>query len=145
MISTYPGSTVLASFSLVDSEDPMRRKPLAFECPDGEPIFIQKLSPDEIMIRNASTGKRMVQMRAVDDSDFSAFFVNLCESSARSSSSHANSLITGHSNGSLQMWDLSLLNSKQQQEDLPVTSLNPGGFTGGEMAKLIDSSNRLQL
>ena len=69
MISTYPGSTVLASYTLVDLEklehdqdvNEMNTKPKLRTNgggADDEALFLQKLSPTEILLRHASNGER---------------------------------------------------------------------------------------
>lgn len=45
-------------------------------------------------------------MRAVDGSAITAFTVHECEASRRIGSRPRRCLLTGHANGSLQLWDL---------------------------------------
>ena len=50
---------------------------------------------------------RVCEVRAVDGSAITAFTVHECEGSRRVGSRPRRRLLTGHANGSLQLWDLS--------------------------------------
>ncbi|XP_044281358.1 SH3KBP1-binding protein 1 isoform X2 [Varanus komodoensis] len=115
MISTQPGSTPLASFKI-----------LALESVDGcggcsagtdigpfgerddQQVFLQKVVPDasKLFVRLSSTGKRICEVRSVDGAPITAFTVQECEGSSRIGSRPRRCLFTGHSNGSVQIWDL---------------------------------------
>ena len=154
MISTYPGSTVLASFALTDLEqkeitedaNEMNTKPrLRTNAggPDDEALMIQKLSPSQILLIQASNGDRVAEIHSVDDSPFVAFCEHDCDNSTtRSSSGTSNLLFTGHDNGVIQMWDLQTAGVIFKKG----ANLNPSGsLQSHEMAKLLDSTRRLQL
>lgn len=162
MISTYPGSTVLASFALTDLEklhadaesaaiedcwNEMNNKPRLRTNgggPDDEPLFIQKLSPNEIMLIQASNGDRVAEIHSVDSSPFVAFCEHDCDNSTtRSSSGTSNLLFTGHENGVIQMWDLQTAGVMFKKGS--IKQPNSGSLKSHEMAKLLDSSRRLQL
>lgn len=49
---------------------------------------------------------RVCVIKAVDNSTVSAFCVHECEGSSRMGSRPRRFIFTGHSNGSIQMWDL---------------------------------------
>ena len=51
--------------------------------------------------------RRVCEVRAVDGSTITAFTVHECEGSRRVGSRPRRRLLTGHANGSLQLWDLS--------------------------------------
>uniref|UniRef100_A0A672H8D6 Uncharacterized protein n=1 Tax=Salarias fasciatus TaxID=181472 RepID=A0A672H8D6_SALFA len=78
MISTQPGSTPLTSFKI--------------------------LSLDEVDDTAAAAAGRPV--RSVDGTSITAFMVHECEGSSRIGSRPRRYLFSGHSNGSIQMWDL---------------------------------------
>ena len=113
--------------------------------PDDEALFIQKLTPTKVLLIQASNGERVAEIQSTDDSAFVAFCEHDCDNSTtRSSSGTSNLLFSGHDNGVIQMWDLQTAgvvfkkgHGKGQESN---ASLN-----GHEMAKLIDSSRRLQL
>lgn len=145
MISTQPGSTPLASFKIVSIEDV---EPIfsysagndsgPFGEQDDEQIFIQKVVPetDQLYIRYASTGKRICVIKSVDNTTVTAFCVHECEGSNRMGSRPRRYLFTGHSNGSIQMWDLTTaldLTSKNE-----TTSNISGGPTTQELLYLLD-------
>uniref|UniRef100_A0A8C6YFQ2 BTB/POZ domain-containing protein KCTD3 n=1 Tax=Naja naja TaxID=35670 RepID=A0A8C6YFQ2_NAJNA len=114
-ISTQPGSTPLASFKILalDSVDGQGGCSAGtdigpFGERDDQQVFLQKVVPDasKLYVRLSSTGKRICQVCSVDGSSITAFLVQECEGSSRIGSRPRRYLFTGHSNGSLQMWDL---------------------------------------
>ena len=157
MISTYPGSTVLASFTLVDlehlhshqgedcSSNEMTFRPKQRTTaggPDDESLFIQRMAPNEILLRLASNGERVSDIRSVDDSAIVAFCEHDCDSSTtRSSSGSSNILFTGHDNGVIQMWDLATASVMFKKGSLETK----GGLKSQEMAKLIDTCKLLEI
>ncbi|UYV82940.1 KCTD3 [Cordylochernes scorpioides] len=116
MISTQPGSTPLASFKVMCLEDTDMANAsytAGNDCgpygeQDDEHIFIQKVVPetDQVYVRYASNGKRICTIRSVDGSVITAFCVHECEGSNRMGSRPRRYIFTGHSNGTIQMWDL---------------------------------------
>ncbi|XP_032870130.1 SH3KBP1-binding protein 1 [Amblyraja radiata] len=115
MISTQPGSTPLASFKILSLEDldghsgcPAGLDIGPFGDRDEEQVFVQKVVPDtsQLFVRLSSTGRRICEIRSVDGVAITAFTVHECEGSSRISSRPRRFLFTGHSNGSIQMWDL---------------------------------------
>lgn len=134
MISTQPGSTPEASFKIVSLEavEPCISQAAANDCgpfgeQDDEQVFVQKVVPDtdQLFVRLASNGKRFAYyflrklrnfttnlslrvcvIKAVDGSTVSAFCVHECEGSSRMGSRPRRFIFTGHSNGSIQLWDL---------------------------------------
>ncbi|XP_044265380.1 BTB/POZ domain-containing protein KCTD3 [Tribolium madens] len=115
MLSTQPGSTPEASFKIVSLEavEPSISHATSNDCgpfgeQDDEQVFIQKVVPDadQLFVRLASNGKRVCVIKAVDGSTVSAFCVHECEGSSRMGSRPRRFIFTGHSNGSIQMWDL---------------------------------------
>ncbi|XP_074023719.1 LOW QUALITY PROTEIN: SH3KBP1-binding protein 1, partial [Numenius arquata] len=114
MISTQPGSTPLASFKILALDELDGASGGAgtdigpFGDRDEQQVFIQRVVPDacQVFVRLSSTGKRICEVRAVDGAAITAFTVQECEGSSRIGSRPRRCLFTGHSNGSLQMWDL---------------------------------------
>lgn len=54
----------------------------------------------------AGVGFRVCEVRSVDGTSITAFMVHECEGSSRIGSRPRRYLFSGHSNGSIQMWDL---------------------------------------
>ncbi|XP_060113794.1 SH3KBP1-binding protein 1 [Heteronotia binoei] len=115
MISTQPGSTPLASFKILalDSADGQGGCSLGTEIGplgerDDQQVFLQKVVPDasKLYVRLSSTGRRICSVCSVDGAPITAFTVQECEGSSRIGSRPRRYLFTGHSNGSIQMWDL---------------------------------------
>ncbi|XP_043483297.1 BTB/POZ domain-containing protein KCTD3 isoform X1 [Leptopilina heterotoma] len=145
MISTQPGSMPEASFKIVslDAIDPCISYNAGndfgpFGEQDDEQVFVQKVVPetDQLFVRLASNGKRVCVIQSVDGSVISSFCVHECEGSSRMGSRPRRFIFTGHSNGAIQMWDL-------------TTALDPsfnavpdkefsGGPTPEELWKLLD-------
>lgn len=75
---------------------------------DDEQVFVQKVVPetDQLFVRLASNGKRVCVIKSVDGSIISSFYVHECEGSSRMGSRPRRFIFTGHSNGTIQMWDL---------------------------------------
>lgn len=99
-------------------------------------MFIQKVVPitNKLFVRLSSTGKRICEIQAVDCTTISAFTVRECEGSSRMGSRPRRYLFTGHTNGSIQMWDLTTaMDMVGRSEDKDV-----GGPTEEELLKLLD-------
>ena len=62
---------------------------------------------DVITVRLASVGTRVCEIRSVDGSIITSFCVHECEGSSRMGARPRRFIFTGHSNGAIQMWDLS--------------------------------------
>jgi len=116
MISTQPGSTPSSSFKIVSLEEDMPSSVNnhgndigPFGDQDDEQVFVQKVIPetDIITVRLASVGTRVCEIRSVDNSIITSFCVHECEGSTRMGSRPRRFIFTGHSNGAIQMWDLS--------------------------------------
>uniref|UniRef100_A0A6Q2YQI8 BTB/POZ domain-containing protein KCTD3 n=1 Tax=Esox lucius TaxID=8010 RepID=A0A6Q2YQI8_ESOLU len=115
MISTQPGSTPLASFKILSLEEVESHGSYSsgndigpFGERDDQQVFIQKVIPitNKLFVRLSSTGKRICEVASVDGTTISCFTVRECEGSSRMGSRPRRYLFTGHSNGSIQMWDL---------------------------------------
>lgn len=148
MISTQPGSTPLASFNVVslESQD-THPSSLAgnvigpFGERDDQQVFIQKLVPDtdHVIVRFSSTGKRICTIRSVDGSSITSYCVHECDASSRMGSRPRRFLITGHTNGSVQMWDLTTaleIVSKQSGETTERDDI--GNVTQGELLRTLE-------
>nr|XP_008112015.1 PREDICTED: SH3KBP1-binding protein 1 [Anolis carolinensis] len=136
MISTQPGSTPLASFKILALESVDGHGGCSvgtdigpFGERDDQQVFLQKVVPDasNLYVRLSSTGKRVCEVRSVDGSPITAFMVQECEGSSRIGSRPRRYLFTGHSNGSLQMWDLTT--AMEMVEQAP----NTGGLSEEEL------------
>nr|XP_012315079.1 BTB/POZ domain-containing protein KCTD3 isoform X2 [Aotus nancymaae] len=103
---------------------------------DDQQVFIQKVVPitNKLFVRLSSTGKRICEIQAVDCTTISSFTVRECEGSSRMGSRPRRYLFTGHTNGSIQMWDLTTaMDMVNKSEDKDV-----GGPTEEELLKLLD-------
>lgn len=140
MISTQPGSTPMASFKIVSLEDVDGTGPAVDVGPfgeqDDEQIFVQKVVPetDRVFVRLASNGKRVCVISSVDGTVITALYVHECEGSSRMGSRPRRFILTGHSSGSVQMWDLTLaLELTAKSEPTP-----PGGPTPAELIRVLE-------
>ncbi|XP_063978261.1 BTB/POZ domain-containing protein KCTD3 isoform X2 [Diachasmimorpha longicaudata] len=145
MISTQPGSTPEASFKIV-SLDSMETS-VSYTAgndfgPFGEQydeqVFVQKVVPetDQLFVRLASNGKRVCVIQSVDGSVITSFCVHECEGSSRMGSRPRRFIFTGHSNGAIQMWDLTT--ALDPCYDAQKTRDFTGGPTPEELWKLLD-------
>lgn len=156
MINTQPGSTPLSSFKLFSIQESI---PLPYYHaandfgPYGEKddtqVFIQKVLPDtdRLFVRLSSTGKRVCIVKSVDASKVTSFTVHECESSSRVGSRPRRYLFTGHSNGCVQIWDLSTAlellgkggggGGADEQTDICPAA----GLSNRELMALIDTSD----
>ncbi|XP_051900121.1 SH3KBP1-binding protein 1 [Pristis pectinata] len=143
MISTQPGSTPLASFKILSLEDLDGHGGCSvgldigpFGDRDEEQVFIQKVVPDtnQLLVRLSSTGRRICEIRSVDGLGITAFTVHECEGSSRISSRARRYLFTGHSNGSIQMWDL----TTAMEATGKAASGDPGGPTEQELLQQLE-------
>lgn len=143
MISTQPGSTPEASFKIVSLEATESVCSYSagneigpFGEQDDEQIFVQKVVPDidQLFVRYASTGKRICIIRSVDNTAISSFCVHECKGSSLMGSRPRRFILTGHSNGGIQMWDLTTA--------LEQAKMNPSNLASGpdadELLKLLD-------
>jgi len=111
-ILTQPSSTPLASFNIISLDEPY--SPMSSNensiGPHGDKddwaVFLQKVvqNSNELFVCLASTGKRLCSLRSVDGSDITAHSIHECDSSSRTRMRRY--ILTGHQNGSIQMWDL---------------------------------------
>ncbi|PSN50776.1 BTB/POZ domain-containing protein KCTD3 [Blattella germanica] len=145
MISTQPGSTPVASFKIVslDEVEPYISYAAGNDCgpfgeQDDEQVFVQKVVPetDQLFVRLASNGKRVCVIKAVDSTTITSFCVHECEGSSRMGSRPRRFIFTGHSNGAIQMWDLTTALDLAAKGE-PATQIS-GGPTAEELLKLLD-------
>lgn len=146
MISTQPGSTPVASFKILSLEEvePYVSYAAGNDCgpfgeQDDEQVFVQKVVPEtpELFVRLASNGKRVCVIRSVDGTTITSFCVHECEGSSRMGSRPRRFIFTGHSNGALQMWDLTTALDIIKKGETVVQN-NSGGPTAEELLKLLD-------
>lgn len=145
MISTQPGSTPEASFKIVSLEATENHISHSYSAgnefgPFGEQddvqIFVQKVVPDidQMYVRFASTGKRICIIRSVDNTAITSFCVHECKGSSLMGSRPRRFILTGHSNGGIQMWDLT---TALEQAKMNLGNL-AGGPDAGELLRLLD-------
>ncbi|XP_024905607.1 BTB/POZ domain-containing protein KCTD3 isoform X2 [Pteropus alecto] len=143
MISTQPGSTPLASFKILSLEETESHGSYSsgndigpFGERDDQQVFIQKVVPitNKLFVRLSSTGKRICEIQAVDCATISSFTVRECEGSSRMGSRPRRYLFTGHTNGSIQMWDLTTAMDVVSKSE----GADGGGPTEEELLKLLD-------
>ncbi|KAG7470715.1 hypothetical protein MATL_G00116760 [Megalops atlanticus] len=143
MISTQPGSTPLNSFKILSLEDIDGHAGCSagteigpYGERDDQQVFIQRVVPDtdKLYVRLSSSGKRVCEVRSVDGTSITAFMVHECEGSSRIGSRPRRYLFTGHSNGSIQMWDLTTAMEIAGKVDTKAV----GGPTVEELLQLLD-------
>lgn len=145
MISTQPGSTSVSSFKILSLEevDPSLSSVAGNDCgpfgeQDDEQVFVQKVVPetDSLFVRLASNGDRVCVIRSVDGTTITSFCVHECEGSSRIGARPRRFIITGHSSGAVQMWDLTTA-LEFFNKNMP-TSHYGGGPNPEELVKLLD-------
>ncbi|KFB51837.1 AGAP004087-PA-like protein [Anopheles sinensis] len=145
MISTQPGSTPEASFKIVSLEAVDSTYSYSagndfgpFGEQDDEQIFVQKVVPDtdQLYVRLASNGERVCLIRSVDGTTITSFCVHECEGSSRMGSRPRRFILSGHSNGAIQMWDLTTALEISKKKDQPKRSV--GGPTADELIRELD-------
>ncbi|KAH1007210.1 BTB/POZ domain-containing protein KCTD3 isoform X2 [Dendroctonus ponderosae] len=155
MLNTQPGSAPEASFKIVALEAVEHNVGTAgasngqasacivgndcgpFGEQDDEQVFVQKVVPDadQLFVRLASNGRRVCVIKAVDGSTVSAFCVHECDGSSRMGSRPRRFIFTGHSNGSIQMWDLTTALGLRYKTDTVSTD---GGPSPAELLRMLD-------
>jgi hypothetical protein len=125
LISTQPGSTPHASFSLFRVGDsatastqkqqhlPQKRMrgmgvgPFGDQEDAEKQVFIESIRPvtGKLNVRLASNGQRICTLNSIDGSNITAYCVHECEAVAMGSRSRRY-ILTGHSGGHVQVWDL---------------------------------------
>lgn len=143
MISTQPGSTPLTSFKILSLDDVDGHGGCSagteigpYGERDDQQVFIQRVVPDtdKLYVRLSSNGKRVCEVRSVDGTSITAFTVHECEGSSRIGSRPRRYLFSGHSNGSIQMWDLTTAMEIAGKVDIRAL----GGPTEEELLELLD-------
>lgn len=86
---------------------------------DDEQVFVQKVIPetDQLYVRLASNGERVCVIKSIDGSTITSFCVHECEKSSRMGSMPRRFILSGHSNGAVQMWDLTTALEIVQKKD----------------------------
>lgn len=86
---------------------------------DDEQVFVQKVIPetDQLYVRLASNGDRVCVIKSIDGSTITSFCVHECEKSSRMGSMPRRFILSGHSNGAIQMWDLTTALEFIQKKD----------------------------
>ncbi|KAK3548731.1 hypothetical protein QTP70_018463 [Hemibagrus guttatus] len=148
MISTQPGSTPLSSFKILSLDDIDGHAGCSagteigpYGERDEQQVFIQRVVPDtdKLYVRLSSNGKRVCEVRSVDGTSITAFVVHECEGSSRIGSRPRRFLFSGHSNGSIQMWDLTTAMEIAAKVDIKgILKVSLGGPTEEELLELLD-------
>ena len=139
-LATQPGPTPLASYRLLSLDAGVRTPLCSIQGPFGEldnqQVFLQKVVPDTstIFVRLSSTGARVCKIQSVDSSNISAYYVHECEALGRLGYRPRKFVFTGHSNGSVQLWDLThTLNALNETP----TETSVGGPNQAELLDLL--------
>lgn len=105
---------------------------------DDEQVFVQKVIPDtdQLYVRFASNGERVCVIKSVDGTTVTSFCVHECEGSSRMGSRPRRFILTGHCNGSIQMWDLTTALELSLKNDCGRELI--GGPTADELLRLLD-------
>ncbi|XP_066910884.1 BTB/POZ domain-containing protein KCTD3-like [Clytia hemisphaerica] len=144
MISTQPGPTSISSFNVVALEQNNTHASYAsgnkigpYGERDEQLLFVQKVVPDtdQIFVRIAASGKRLMTCKSVDGSRITASTVHECDAAARMGSRPRRFLFTGHGNGSLQMWDITTAIERASKTPEFGNILGP---SDQELLKLLD-------
>lgn len=85
----------------------------------------------------ASNGERVCLIKSVDGTTITSFCVHECEGSSRMGSRPRRFILSGHSNGSIQMWDLSTALELFAKNEL-VQKVETGGPSPEELIRLLD-------
>ena len=103
---------------------------------------MQKVVPetDQLFVRLASNGKRICVIKSVDNTTITCFCVHECEGSSRVGSRPRRFIISGHSNGACQMWDLTTaLDFFNKGIEATTDNVSTaGGPTPEELIRLLD-------
>ena len=108
-ISTQPGSTPLASFNISSTDSGTDLDSGPFGDRDQQQVFLQKLVPTtaQVIVRHAASGSRVCIIEAADGSSITTASVHECGITASRVGARARRFIlTGHDNGTTQVWDL---------------------------------------
>lgn len=98
---------------------------------DDEQVFVQKVVPDtdQLYVRLASNGDRVCVIKSIDNSTITAFCVHECEKSSRMGSMPRRFILSGHSNGAIQMWDLTTALEFAAKKDSSAGKQSAIGFS----------------
>lgn len=90
-------------------------------------------------VRLASNGERVCVIKSVDGTTISSFCVHECEGSSRMGSRPRRFILSGHCNGSIQMWDLTTaLELAEKKRKGELDQKMDGGPTTDELIHLLD-------
>lgn len=101
---------------------------------DDKQVFVQKVIPDtdQLYVRLASNGDRVCVIKSIDGSIITSFCVHECEKSSRMGSMPRRFILSGHSNGAIQMWDLTTALEFIQKKDSTQGEIASGLSTGAK-------------
>ena len=134
MISTQPGPTSLASFNVVALDEGKSHPSFAsgnsigpYGDRDESLLFVQKVVPyiDQIFVRYAATGRRLMTCKSIDGSRITSFTIHECDAATRMGSRPRRFLFTGHSNGTIQIWDISTAIDRSSKIPESAAQLGP--------------------
>jgi len=106
-MSTQPGSIPVASFKVGSSEH-LGPNTGPFGDRDQPQIFVQSIAYEKKKLHalDSATGKKICTVSSTDNSEITSFCVNESDFASRVGSRSRRFLITGHENGTIQIWDL---------------------------------------
>jgi len=106
-MSTQPGSIPVASFK-VGMSDHLGPYVGPFGDRDQPQLFVQSVPYERKKLRvlDSATGRKICTIFSTDESEIVAYCVNESDFASRVGSRARRFLITGHENGSIQIWDL---------------------------------------
>ncbi|KAL5255272.1 hypothetical protein ACHWQZ_G014617 [Mnemiopsis leidyi] len=142
-ILTQPSSTPLASFNVIELDEPYSAMSSNGVGPYGDKddwaVFMQKVvqSSNEMFVSVASTGKRLCSLRSVDGTNITSYSLHECDSSTRTRMRRY--ILTGHDDGSIQMWDLTTAFDRAPKELYSTdSSIGQTGVTQEELLRLMN-------
>merc|ERR1712227_1048948 len=109
VLSTQPGSVPYADFELTQEASDMRKEQLG---PYGDgteiPIFVQQpfRNSDTLFIRTGDTGTRIATFKSVTGAQLSTYASHDFEGSPRMGLKPRRLILSGHTDGSVQVWDV---------------------------------------
>lgn len=106
---------------------------------DNQQLFLQKVIPDTntLFVRLCSTGDRVCKIQSVDGSTISSFYVHECEALGRLGYRPRKFVFTGHTNGSIQVWDLTQTLNHLYENPSFNQEQSTGGPTQEELLDLL--------
>ncbi|CAB4063884.1 KCTD3 [Lepeophtheirus salmonis] len=144
-IITRPGVTSVSSFNLLTIQE---SRSCGHVGPYGEPndeqVFIQKVIPESnsLNVLMALNGKRVCVIKSVDKTTITSFCESKCAKKGNQyiSCNSSRYIITGHSSGALQIWDLNTaLDFHNKGQSLNGGSDSSRGSSPNELINILEN------